>query len=176
MSTALHDFASAAFVASGLNPDTQTSPPTGSAIDMISADGPCFAMQHVGAFSADTTLAGRIEQSATGTSGWTTIAGATFADVTAANNVQVIRFMRTAALRPLRGHAERSVAVGQGRRPDRRAEEDAVTPSGRVERRRTLDPSRLATPGEREADRPADACAVRLNFGVFPWPSTHSPT
>ena len=95
MTTALHDFASAAFIASGLNPDTQTSSPTGSAIDMISADGPCFAVQQVGAFSADTTLAGRIEQSATGTSGWTTIAGATFADVTAANNVQAIRFTRT---------------------------------------------------------------------------------
>lgn len=95
MSTALHDLASAAFVASGLNPDTQTTSPTGGAIDMISADGPCFAVQHVGAFSADTTLAGRIEQSATGTSGWTTIAGATFADVTAANNLQAIRFMRT---------------------------------------------------------------------------------
>ena len=59
MSTALHDLASAAFVASGLNPDTQTTSPTGGAIDMISADGPCFAVQHVGAFSADTTLAGR---------------------------------------------------------------------------------------------------------------------
>ena len=55
MSTALHDLASAAFVASGLNPDTQTTSPTGSAIDMISADGPCFAIQQVGAFSADTT-------------------------------------------------------------------------------------------------------------------------
>ena len=107
MSTAFHDLASAAFVAAGLYPDTQTSSPTGSAIDMISADGPCFAVQQVGDFSADTTLAGRIEQSADGTSGWTAIAGATFADVTAANNVQVIRFMRTGALRPLRGHAER---------------------------------------------------------------------
>lgn len=95
MSTALSDFASAAFVASGLNPDTQTSSPTGAAIDMISADGPCFAVQQVGAFSADTTLDGRIEQSANGSSGWTTIAGATFATVAAANNVQAIRFTRT---------------------------------------------------------------------------------
>jgi hypothetical protein len=95
MSTALHDLASAAFVASGLNPDTQTTSPAGSAIDMISADGPCFAVQHVGAFSVDTTLSGRIEQSATGTSGWATVPGATFADVTAANNLQTIRFMRT---------------------------------------------------------------------------------
>ena len=95
MSTTLHDLGSAAFVAGGLNPDTRTTSPTGPAVDMIAADGPCFAVQHVGDFSADTTLAGRIEQSPDGSTGWAAIAGATFADVTAANNVQAIRFERT---------------------------------------------------------------------------------
>jgi hypothetical protein len=94
MSTALNDVASAALVATGLAPGTQTSSPTGPTVDMISADGPCFAVQQVGAFSAD-ALAGYIEESATGSS-WTAVAGAAFAEVAAANNLQVLRFERTA--------------------------------------------------------------------------------
>ncbi|HSQ57867.1 MAG TPA: hypothetical protein VLM40_19240 [Gemmata sp.] len=95
MSTALHDVASAAFVASALDPATQTSSPTGSAIDMITADGPCFAIQQVGAFSAD-SLAGAIEESADGSTGWTAISGAAFESVTGASDIQVITFNRTA--------------------------------------------------------------------------------
>jgi hypothetical protein len=94
MSTALRDVASAALAAAGLYPDTKTSSPTGPAIDMISADGPCFAVQVVGDYTAD-AVAGRIEQSADGSTGWAAISGADFASVTAANNVQVIRFERT---------------------------------------------------------------------------------
>src|SRR6478735_500967 len=93
MSTALHDLASAAFVAAGLYPDTKTAPVDGPTIDMIAADGPCFAIQQVGAIVGDTTVAGRIEESADGTT-WTAISGATFSDVTASNNLQVIRFTR----------------------------------------------------------------------------------
>lgn len=96
MSTALHDLASAAFAAAGLYPDTKTSSPTGSAIDMIAADGPCFAIQQVGDISDDTTLTGHIEQSENGSTGWAAIDGAEFADVIADNNVQVIQFTRTA--------------------------------------------------------------------------------
>src|SRR5262245_37781784 len=95
MSTALHDVASAAFVAAGLYPDTKTSSPTGSAVDMVTADGPCFAVQQVGEFSA-TALAGVIEESADGSTGWAAIDGAAFTAVTAQNNVQVITFTRTA--------------------------------------------------------------------------------
>jgi len=96
MSTALHDVASAAFVAAGLSPATQSGASiTGAAIDMLAADGPCFAIQQVGDLSDDTSLAGRIEESADGTTGWTAVAGATFDDVDADNNVQVIRFTRT---------------------------------------------------------------------------------
>lgn len=93
MSTALHDFPTATLLAAGLYPDTRTSSPTGAVIDMVSADGPCFAVQHIGSFSADTTLTGRIEQSATGTGGWSTIAS--FAEVSLANDLQTIRFTRT---------------------------------------------------------------------------------
>ena len=95
MSTALHDVASAALVAAGLYPDTKTSSPTGSAIDMVTADGPCFAIQQVGEFSA-TSLAGVIQESADGSTGWAAISGAAFAAVTAENNVQVITFRRSA--------------------------------------------------------------------------------
>ena len=93
MSTALHDLASAAFVAAGLYPDTKTASVNGPTIDMIAADGPCFAIQQVGATVGDTIVAGRIEESADGTT-WTAISGATFSDVAGSNNVQVIRFTR----------------------------------------------------------------------------------
>lgn len=95
MSTAIHDVASAALVAAGIYPDTKTASPTGSAIDMITADGPCFAVQQVGEFDAD-SLAGSIEESANGTTGWTAIDGAAFTAVTAASAIEVITFSRSA--------------------------------------------------------------------------------
>jgi hypothetical protein len=95
MSTALHDLASAGLVVAGLHPDTKTSSPTGPTIDLVAADGPCFAIQQVGSLSEDTTLEGRIEQSADG-SNWSAITGATFDPVTIENTLQVIRFTRTA--------------------------------------------------------------------------------
>ena len=95
MSTALHDVASAAFVAAAVYPDTKSSTVTGSAIDMITADGPCFAIQQIGVFEEGHTWTGRIEQSADGTS-WAALSGATFAAVTAGQNTQVIRCTRTA--------------------------------------------------------------------------------
>lgn len=95
MSTALHDFVSAGLVAAGLHPDTRTSSPTGPTIDLVAADGPCFAIQQVGDISDGATLEGRIEQSADGSS-WSAIPGAMFDAVTEGNDVQVIRFTRTA--------------------------------------------------------------------------------
>ena len=95
MSTALHDVASAALVAAAVYPDTKSSTVTGSAIDMVTADGPCFAIQQVGEFSA-TSLAGVVQESADGSTGWAAISGAAFAAVTAENNVQVITFRRSA--------------------------------------------------------------------------------
>ncbi|HJZ55648.1 MAG TPA: hypothetical protein VKE74_11840 [Gemmataceae bacterium] len=95
MSTSLHDFPSAVTVAAGLSPATLTGNATGPAVDLADADGPCFAVQLVGALT-DTTLTGRIEQSATGASGWTAISGAEFTPETDAEKVQVIRFTPTA--------------------------------------------------------------------------------
>jgi hypothetical protein len=93
MSTALHDFASAALVATALAPGEQTESPTGSTLDMLAADGQCFAIQQVGAFSAD-SLIGSIEESSTGST-WTAVDDAAFTEVAAGNNLQVIRFTRT---------------------------------------------------------------------------------
>jgi hypothetical protein len=94
VSTALHDLASSADYATGLYPDAYTSSPTGPTVDLIAADGPCFAVQVVGAFAAD-SLAGRVEQSADGTT-WAAVPGAAFAAVTAGFDTQVIRFARSA--------------------------------------------------------------------------------
>jgi len=95
MSTHIDDFRSAV-VSAGLAPGTQTASVNGPAVDLISGDGACFAVQQVGTVADETTLAGRIEESPTGTSSWTAISGAAFADVTGSNDVQVIRFTRTA--------------------------------------------------------------------------------
>ena len=94
MSTALHDVASAALVAAAVYPDTKSSTVTGPAIDMITADGPCFAIQQVGEFDADSIAPA--SESADGSTGWAAIDGAEFADVTALDNVQVITFRRSA--------------------------------------------------------------------------------
>ena len=95
MSTCLNDLATAVRVASGLAPSQQTADVNGSTVDMIAADGPCFAVQHVGAVSGDAVVEGRIEESANGSS-WSAISGATFTDVTTANDLQTITFTRTA--------------------------------------------------------------------------------
>ena len=94
MSTHIDDFRAA--VVAGLAPGEQTASANGPAVDLISGDGACFAVQQVGEVSDETTLAGHVEESATGTSGWAAIGGATFDSVVASNNVQVIRFTRTA--------------------------------------------------------------------------------
>ncbi len=95
MSTHINDLASAVAVHSAVYPDTRGAAFNGSTVDLISADGPCFAVQHIGAFEESNTWTGRIEQSADGSS-WSAISGAAFAAVTAAENTQVIRFTRTA--------------------------------------------------------------------------------
>ena len=96
MSTKLHDIANNALLGAGLAPQTVTSTTNGSAIDMINADGPCFAIQQVGNVTGTSpTLAGKIQESADGSTGWADISGATFTSVTASTNTQVITFERT---------------------------------------------------------------------------------
>ena len=95
MSTHINDFAASVAMFSAVPPISLTAAYTGSAVDMFSADGACFAIQHVGAYEEGPTWNGTIEQSADGSTGWTAITGAAFAPVTEGNGTQVIRFTRT---------------------------------------------------------------------------------
>src|SRR4051812_25687524 len=96
MSTKLHDLARHAVLGVGVTPRTITSSLNGTAGDLLTGDGRCFAIQQVGTVSGTSpTLAGKIQESADGSSGWTDISGATFTTVTATDNVQAITFDRT---------------------------------------------------------------------------------
>ena len=95
MSTHINDLANASVAAAGLYPASVTSDDEGPGIDLGAADGPCFAIQQVGAVGGTSpVLTGRIEESSDNSS-WSAISGATFTAVAASDNVQVIRFTRT---------------------------------------------------------------------------------
>ncbi len=94
MSTHVNDLASAVAVYAGVVPAVRTANTTGSTIDLITADGPCFAIQQVGAISDDVAWAGHIEESTDGSS-WSAINDAEFESVDAINNIQTITFRRT---------------------------------------------------------------------------------
>jgi hypothetical protein len=96
MSTVLHDVANQAILGVGAAPQTATATVTGSAGDMVNGDGPCVAIQQVGAVSGTSpTLAGKIQESPDGSTGWADIANAAFAAVTATGNYQAVTFERT---------------------------------------------------------------------------------
>src|SRR5262245_24871764 len=96
MSTKLHDLANQAALKNGASPQTATATVTGTGVDMIDADHRCFAVQQVGTVSGTApTLDGKIQESDTIGSGYTDISGATFSQVTASTNLQVISFERT---------------------------------------------------------------------------------
>jgi hypothetical protein len=96
MSTKLQDLPHAAILGGGLTPRTVTTSLNGSAVDLIAGDGRCFAIQQVGSVSGTSpTLAGKLQESADGTTNWTDIAGAAFTTTSATDNVQAIAFDRT---------------------------------------------------------------------------------
>lgn len=95
MSAHINDFASAVLVRQSVAPSARTGTFNGDAVDMVAADGECFAVQQFGAFEDEQSWAGRVEQSADGTT-WAAISGATFAAVTEGPDTQAIRFTRTA--------------------------------------------------------------------------------
>jgi hypothetical protein len=67
----------------------------GTTIDLIDADGACFAIQAVGARSSESTnLAGKIQESDDGNT-WSDVASAAFTAVTTDSNLQMISFFRT---------------------------------------------------------------------------------
>src|SRR5262249_48016450 len=97
MSTKLHDLANQTVQGAGLNPQQLGSGATsGTGVDLLAGDGRCFAIQITGAVGGTSpTLDGKIQESDSSGSGYADISGATFSQVTAANNVQVISFERT---------------------------------------------------------------------------------
>jgi hypothetical protein len=96
MSTKLHDFANQADLKNGASPQTATSTVTGTGVDLINADSRCFAVQHVGTVSGTSpTLDGKLQESDASGSGYADISGATFTQVTASTNLQIITFERT---------------------------------------------------------------------------------
>lgn len=95
MSTKLQDLPHQA-VLGGLTPRTATTTVIGTAVDLVSADGRCFAVQQVGTVSGTSpTLAGKVQESADGSTNWNDISGATFTTVSTTDNVQAISFDRT---------------------------------------------------------------------------------
>ena len=95
MSTKLSDLPNEALLGASVYPATVNDTNSGSAIDMIDADGSCFAVQAIGTVSGTTpSLTGKIQESADNST-WTDVAGATFAAVAASNSVQAITFERT---------------------------------------------------------------------------------
>jgi hypothetical protein len=95
MSTTLNDVKNQALLSASIVPSTITSSSNGSSVDLINADGNCFAIQSVGAVSGTIpSLAGKIQESSDGST-WTDISGATFPAVTSSNNLQIITFQRT---------------------------------------------------------------------------------
>jgi hypothetical protein len=79
-------------------PQVGTGTITGTAVDMIDADGPCFGLLVVGAVSAGTTaatLAVKYTESATAGGTYADISGATHTLVTASSKFEIRRFMRS---------------------------------------------------------------------------------
>jgi hypothetical protein len=96
MTTKLQDVANQAVLLAGVNPDNKTSTVTGTGVDLLAGDNRCFAIQHVGPVTGTSpTLDGKLQESDTLGSGYGDISGATFTQVTASNNLQVITFDRT---------------------------------------------------------------------------------
>src|SRR5262245_42291087 len=95
MSTALNDLKNQALIGVSVYPATVNDTNSGLSVDMIDADGRCFAVQSIGAVSGTSpSQTGKVQESSDNST-WTDVAGAAFAAVTAANNLQTIVFDRT---------------------------------------------------------------------------------
>lgn len=82
--------------AQSIVPQTATATVTGAAVDLVDADGPCFAALLVGAVSGTSpALDVKVQESATSGGTYTDIAGATFAQVTASSKTAFINFKRS---------------------------------------------------------------------------------
>jgi hypothetical protein len=128
MSTHVNDLASGVAVYAALPPAVRTASANGAAIDMLSADGPCFAVQQVGTISAGATWDGALQESANGVA-WTAIGGAEFASVGTSGDLQTDHLPPHQAVRAVRRHRRRLVPVGARRRGRRPGVEDLLVQS-----------------------------------------------
>jgi hypothetical protein len=95
MSTALNDVKNQALLGASVYPASVNDTNNGSSVDMINADGRCFAIQVIGAVTGTSpSLTGKIQES-DDNSTWSDVSGATFTAVTASSNLQTIVFDRT---------------------------------------------------------------------------------
>jgi hypothetical protein len=95
MSTALNDVKNQALIGASVYPVSVNDTTNGTSIDMIDADGRCFATQVIGAVGGTSpSLTGKIQESSDNST-WSDITGATFTAVTASSNLQTIVFERT---------------------------------------------------------------------------------
>ena len=94
MSTALNDVKNQALVGASVYPSTINDTNNGLSIDMIDADGRCFAIQAIGTVGGTSpSLACKIQESSDNAT-WTDITGAAFTAVTVSSNLQTIVFDR----------------------------------------------------------------------------------
>ncbi len=95
MSTKLHDLGTQAVLGVSVPPAVVTTSQNGSAVDLLAADGSGFAVLLTGTVAGGTTVGGKVQESADGTT-WTDITGATFPNTTVSNTAKAITFTRTA--------------------------------------------------------------------------------
>src|SRR5262245_10487554 len=95
MSSALNDLKNQAMIGPSVYPAIVNDTNNGLSVDMIDADGRCFAVQSIGVVGGTSpSQTGKIQESSDNST-WTDIPGAVFTVVTASNNLQTVVFDRT---------------------------------------------------------------------------------
>lgn len=90
-----HDFQSRVFVGASRYPDELTETEEGDSVDMRATQGTCFAILVVGVVTGTTPTMDVKLQESDDNSTWTDIPSGAFTRVSAAVNLQVLRFQRT---------------------------------------------------------------------------------
>lgn len=95
MSTQLEDFKNQVSFQPSVYPAVVNDTNNGLTLDMIDADGRCFAVQILGIIAGTTpSITGKVQESSDTTT-WTDVTTAAFVAVTVTNNVQTLVFDRT---------------------------------------------------------------------------------
>ncbi|MSR53783.1 MAG: hypothetical protein EXS09_10905 [Gemmataceae bacterium] len=95
MSTAINDLKNQALIGASAYPASVNDTTGSTAIDMLDADGRCFAIQVIGAVGGTSpSLTGKVQESSDNST-WTDVTSATFTAVTASSSLQTIVFDRT---------------------------------------------------------------------------------